>query len=72
MTMVEIGVRTIDDMREEIKEEIDSKFNQCRRIIGKAKWRGNFSSSRRKEETFGRWNKGCHDRTTETINNRQS
>lgn len=54
MAMVEIGVRTIDDMR----EEIDSKFNQCRRIIGKAKWRGNFSSSRRKEETFGRWNKG--------------
>lgn len=58
MAMVEISVRTIDDMREEIKEEIDSKFNQCRRIIGKAKWRGNFSSSRRKEETFGRWNKG--------------
>lgn len=58
MAMVEIGVRTIDDMREEIKEEIDSKFNQCRRIIGKAKWRGNFSSSRRKEETFGRWSKG--------------
>lgn len=58
MANVEFGVRTIDDMREEIKEEIDSKFNQCRRIIGKAKWRGNFSSSRRKEETFGRWNKG--------------
>lgn len=52
------SVRTLDDVQREIRKEIDSKFAHCRRIIGKAKWRGNFSSSRRKEETFGKWNKG--------------
>lgn len=51
------SVRSIDDMKKEIEEEIDKKFSHCRRIIGKAKWYGYFSSSRGKGETFGRWNK---------------
>lgn len=51
------SVRSIDGMKKEIEEEIDKKFSYCRRIIGKAKWHGYFSSSRGKGETFGRWNK---------------
>ena len=52
-----VSVWTIDDIHKEIREEIDEKFTHCRRMIGKAKWCGYFSSSRGKGETFGRWNK---------------
>lgn len=54
---VAINVRTFDDIRKDIEEQIDKKFGYCRRLIKKAKWKGYFSSSRGDDQTFGRWNK---------------
>lgn len=54
---VQVRVRMLDDIRMDIKEEIDKKFGYCRRLVKKAKWKGHFSSNRGAEKTFGRWDK---------------
>lgn len=58
--MARVTLNSIDEkynnLVTEIRKEINKKFGHCRRMIGKAKWKGNFSSSRGKGETFGKWN----------------
>ena len=46
-----------DDLEKDISKEINTKFGLLRRVIGRAKWRGYFSSSHNKNVTFGRWYK---------------
>lgn len=46
----------IIDIREEVQEMVDKKFNLATKAIKKWKWTRGFNC-RRKSRTFGSWNK---------------
>lgn len=46
-----------EELETKLKSDIDKTFGKCYKLIGRAKWKQKFSSSRRFSDSFGRWNR---------------